>query len=64
MNYIQSLLAMNNEKANKIKKLEDGINELLAYVNSDKFTKGNDSLLNYVNINDIVLRLNEIKGTL
>lgn len=54
MNYIKKLQEEVKEKDDKIKELEDMIHDLKIYLDLPKF-KGECE--NYVNINDVLLRL-------
>lgn len=62
MNFIKQL---QQDKVNLTKQLLDvqnGLQELLCYVDSDKFNNSaRDHLQRYVNTSDIILRVNEIK---
>jgi hypothetical protein len=58
MNYIKRLQNENDEKEKTIEQLRDIMHELRLYMMSDKF-QGNCDLSGYVNIRDVLLRLEE-----
>lgn len=62
-NYIKTLQEENKQKQETIDTLERGLNDLLRYINSEKFN-GDGELSGYVNVRDIALRVNEIKSQL
>lgn len=57
MNYIKKLEQENKEKDEKIEEIQDTINELRRYLNSDKFQAEQNDLQGYVNIKDVLTRL-------
>jgi hypothetical protein len=59
MNYIKQLQDDKKDKEQKIEELEGMISELRSYMLSDKFNSGCE-LSGYVNIKDILLRLDRI----
>ena len=61
MNYIKRLENEVAGMADMIKELNDGMSELRAYLQSDKFNCGDD-LDGYVHINDVLNRLPRISG--
>jgi hypothetical protein len=60
MNFIKQLQSDNADKDQEIKDLRDAIGELRMYMLSDKFNS-NCELNGYVNIKDILLRLEGTK---
>jgi|WetSurMetagenome_2_1015567.scaffolds.fasta_scaffold433188_1 hypothetical protein len=65
MNHIKHLMEENKRLEGVVGQLEEGINEVLKYVSSEKFRSDDRSeLYQYVNVSDIILRLNEVKQIL
>jgi negative regulator of replication initiation len=60
MNYIKKLEMEIKEKNEKIEEINQIVNELRRYLNSDKFRAEQSDLQNYVNIKDVLIRLQEI----
>jgi len=56
MNYIHQLQGEVREKDQEIQTLREGLKDLRAYLQSDKFRCG-DSLDGYVNVQDVLNRL-------
>ncbi len=61
-NFIQTLQSENKAQAREIQALRDGLRDLLSYVTSAKFTACEGPLLNYVNVQDVTLRIREIEN--
>ena len=57
MNYIKKMEMEVREKSLEIEAINDKINELRRYLNSDKFQSEQNDLQGYVNIKDVLLRL-------
>ena len=57
MNYIKRMEMEVQEKSLEIEAINDKINELRRYLNSDKFQAEQNDLQGYVNIKDVLLRL-------
>lgn len=62
MNYIKQLQKNLRRSQDANRAANDGLNDLLRYVNSAKFYD-NSSLSGYVSVNDVILRVNEIKSS-
>jgi hypothetical protein len=63
MNYIKRLQEENKGLKANIENAETVIQDMQRYLNSNKFRCG-DELDQYININDILTRLNEVKAEL
>lgn len=61
-NYIHTLQNEVKVKENTIKAYENGLNELVAYLLSPKFHSG-DTLDSYVNITDVMTRVQGIRSS-
>lgn len=63
MNYIHRLQQENEQLRNAARAAQEATSDLREYVNSAKFRSG-DALDNYVNVQDVILRLAPISEAL
>jgi hypothetical protein len=57
--YVRSLDADRRQARAELAAVLDGLNDLRAYLNSPKFRGSSDLRMGYVNVDDVLLRLNE-----
>ena len=57
MNYIKKLELETKEKDERIKEIEETINDLRRYLSLDKFKAEQNDLQGYVNVKDVLTRL-------